>query len=147
MDGKSRKHLRSVRRAFSLVECIAAIVVLSVGIPPLLWAIRQAHVQRVNPIMASKAQWLAAEKLEDIIADRHSATRGWSYISSGNYASEASISGFPGFSRSVTITQTAADLSTVGTGYKKVVVTVNWTDAAQTVRSFALTTVLTDFAS
>ncbi|MCZ6542471.1 MAG: type II secretion system protein, partial [Planctomycetota bacterium] len=64
---------------FTLLETIAAVVILALAIPPMLWAVREAHIQRVNPMLASKARWLATEKLEDIIADRHSTTRGWAY--------------------------------------------------------------------
>ncbi len=118
---------------------------LSVAIPPLLWSVRQAHLQRVGPVMASKARWLAQEKLEDIIADRNSSTRGYTYVVQSNYPAEPTISGFPGFSRSVSLAETNADLTTPGSGYKKVTVTVTWTDASATSRSLAVTTVLTDY--
>ena len=62
------------RRGFTLIETIAAIVILAIALPPMLFAIRDAHVQRVNPVLVSQARWLATEKLEDILADRHSAS-------------------------------------------------------------------------
>lgn len=94
--------------------------------------------------MASTARWLAVEKLEDVIADRHSATRGYSYLISGNYAVEWTVTGFPAFGRSVAFVQTAADLSTPGAGYKRCTVTVTWTDQGAA-RSLAVATVLTDY--
>lgn len=130
---------------FTLIETIAAIVILTIAIPPMLWSIRQAQVQRVNPVQVSKARWLATERLEDIIADRHSTTRGYGYLITGNYPSEVPIAGFASFSRSVSINETAADLVTAGTGYKKATVTVNWTDATSTLRSLQLSTVITDY--
>lgn len=133
------------RRAFTLIESIAAVVILAIAIPPMLWSIRQAHVQRVNPMMASKARWLATEKLEDIIADRHSTTRDFSYLIAGNYSAENPVSGSPGFTRSVTFTQTAADLTTAGAGYMRATVTVGWTDASGTARSLVIATILTDY--
>ena len=132
-------------RGFTIVEAIAAIVVLAIAVPPTMWAIREAHVQRVNPRMASTARWLAVEKLEDAIADRHSITRGYGFVINDNYAAENPVTGFTGFTRSVTVTETGADLMTAGTGYKRVAVTVSWTDATSTSRSLTLTTVVTDY--
>jgi hypothetical protein len=118
---------------------------LSIAIPPMLWSVREAHMQRVNPVMASKARWLATEKLEDVIADRHSSTRGYDYLSAGNYTNESTIADFPGFTRAVTFNETGPDLSSVGTSYMTVTVTVSWTDAAATVQSLAVSTVLTEY--
>ncbi|MHC5002827.1 MAG: hypothetical protein ACYTJ0_06855, partial [Planctomycetota bacterium] len=130
-----------------LIETIAAIVVLSLGIPPMLWAVRGAHEHRANPLLYSRARWLATEKLEDVIADRHSTTRGYAYLDAVNYPAEATITGFPGFSRSVTLTETTADLVTAGTGYMTVEVTVSFTDAGGTARSLSVSTVLTEYSS
>lgn len=137
------KHHR--QRAFTLIEAIISIVVLSISVPPMFWAIRQAHINRVNPEMISRARWLATEKIETIIADRHSSTRGYTYLVTGNYPAESSITGFPGFTRSVSFTETTVNLSTAGTGYMKVTVTVGWTDATATARSLPISTVLTDY--
>lgn len=137
---------RRPHRGFTLIEAIACVVMLAALIPPTLWAIRESHRQRVNPMLASRARWLATEKLEDVIADRHSTTRGYGYLVSGNYAAESSISGFPGFTRQVAFVETAANLVSSGTGYKRITVTVNWTDAAGTARSLAIATVVTDYS-
>ena len=139
------RHVHRHRLGFTLIETIAAVVILTIAIPPMLWSIRQAHVQRVNPMQVSKARWLATEKLEDIIADRHSTTRGYGYIVAGNYPTENPIAGFPSFSRSISITETAADLSSAGTGYKKVTATVSWTDATATSQSLQISTIVTDY--
>jgi len=136
---------RLTQRGFTLVETVAAVIILSIAIPPMLWSIRQAQINRVNPMMVSKARWLATEKLEDIVADRHSSTRGYGYVIAANYPTENPVAGYTGFRRTVTITETAADLVTVGTGYKKVTVTVTWTDATATSRSLPLTTIVTDY--
>ena len=127
------------------MEAIVAIVVLSLAVPSMVWAIRMAHNGRVDPVQASRARWLASEKLEDVIADRNSTTRGYSYVVTANYPSEGSISGFPGFTRSVAITETGANLVSAGTGYKRVVVTVSYTGAAGTPRAMALSTVVTEY--
>lgn len=140
-------HRRTFRRTggFTLIETIAAIVILTIAIPPMLWAVRQAQVQRVNPMMVSKARWLATEKLEDIIADRHSTTRGYAYLVSANYPNENPVTGYANFTRTVTFNETTADLSTAGTGYMRATVAVGWTDTTGTARSLSLATILTDY--
>ena len=141
----SRLQTRASRRGFTMVEAIAAMVVLAISIPPTMWAIREAHVQRVNPRMASTARWLAVERIEDILADRHSTSRGYAYVVNANYAAESPVSGFVGFTRSVSIAETGSDLVSAGTGYKRVAVTVGWSDATTTTRSLTLTTQITDY--
>lgn len=133
------------RRGGTLIEAIAAVVILSVAIPPMLWALQGAHTTRADPVLATRARWLAAEKLEDIIADRHSTARGYSYVTGGSYPAENSVSGFAGFSRSVSIVETGASLSGAGTGYKTVTVTVGWRNGRGQATSCALATVLTSY--
>ena len=107
---------------------------------------RLARGQRADPVQVSRARWLATEKLEDIIADRHSGTRGWGYVAASNYPAEPSISGFAGFSRSVSINETDATLSTAGLGYKTVTVSVGFVDGKGASRSYSLATVVTDYS-
>ncbi|MHC5023414.1 MAG: type IV pilus modification PilV family protein [Planctomycetota bacterium] len=137
--------IRSRHHGFTLIETIAAIVILAVALPPMLYAVREAHLQRVAPVQASTARWLAVEKLEDIIADRHSTTRGYDYLIPANYTSETPVSGFGAYERSVTLTETLADLTTAGDGYMKVTVIVSWTDATGAARSLSISTVLTEY--
>lgn len=132
---------------FTLIEAIIAIVLLSISVPPMVWSLRQAHVQRVNPMMASQARWLATERLEDVIADRHSTLRGYDWVINANYAAEASVTGFPAFARSVNIVERAANLVSAGTGYKRITVTVSWTDATGVARNLAVATVVTEYGS
>jgi prepilin-type N-terminal cleavage/methylation domain-containing protein len=135
------------RTGFTLIETVAAIVMLAIAVPPMLNALREGHTQRVNPVLASTARWLAVERLEDIIADRHSGTRGWSYLVPGNYGAESPVTGFTGFDRTVTLTEYQADLSTADTdgGYMVVDVAVSWTDATATARTLTVTTVVTEY--
>jgi hypothetical protein len=139
-----RRRLHSAR-AVTLIEAIAAIVVIAVAIPPVMIAVREAAVRRVGPVQAGTARWLAGEKLEDIIADRHSTTRGYTYVIVGNYPAEGTVTGFTSFARSVAISETDATLVGAGTGYKKVTVTVTWTDYRGQARSLALSTVVTNY--
>jgi prepilin-type N-terminal cleavage/methylation domain-containing protein len=131
------------RRGFTLIEGIAAIVILSITVPPMLWSLRAAHRHRTGAVLASRARWLACEKLEDVMADRHG--RGYSYLTAANYPAEASISGFPAFSRIVTLTQTSADLVTPGSGYMRVECTVSYSDSG-VARSLTISTILTDYS-
>ncbi len=139
------------RRGFTVVETVAAVVILAIAVPPMLWALSESHHQRINPILFSKAGWLAAEKIEDIIADRHSVSgnRGYDFLDDANpeYDDEAmgSITGFPQFSRQVTFTETQADLATPGGGYKTVTVTVGWNDANGDARTLSVVTVVTEY--
>ena len=127
------------------METIVAIVVLAIAVPPMLWSIRQAQYDRANPVLASRARWLAVSMLEDVIADRHSATRGYDHLVTGNYPDEPTITGYTGFSRRVLLSETLADLATPGDGYMAVTVEVSWTDAGGTTRTLAVSTVLTEY--
>lgn len=133
------------RQGFTLIETIAAIVILAVAIPPMLWALRDAHAQRVNPILVSRARWMAAEKLEDVIADRHSSTRGWDYLAPANYPPETPVAGYPQFERRVTFNETGADLTSPGSGYMTIRVAVSWTDATGAERTLTVATVVTEY--
>jgi Tfp pilus assembly protein PilV len=133
------------RTGFSLIEAIGAVVLLSVAIPPMLWAIREAHIQRVDPMMISRAHWAVSDKLEQIVADRNSASRGYGYIVSSNYPPESAVPGAPGMNRSVTVTETGANLSSPGSGYKRVTVRVGWTDARSVPRTLAVSTVVSEY--
>ena len=145
MFPKHPTHHRSPRRAFTLIEAICAIVLLAVALPAMFWAVRDAAVRRADPALAIRARWLALEKLESIIADRHCTTRGYPYVTASNYPGEDSIAGFAGFSRSVAVAETGADLAGPGAGYKRVTVTVSYTNSRGQTSAFSLATVLTDY--
>lgn len=132
------------RRAFTLIEAISAVVILSLAMPGMLWAIRDSIRRRADPILLSRARWLAAEKLEDIIADAHAPTRGYSYIVNANYSAENPVSGFTGMNRSVSIVETAPKFL-AGTGWKTCTVTVAYTDGQNVSRSLQLSVVVTSY--
>ena len=136
---------RSNKRAFSLIETIVAIVIMSIAVPGMLWTVREAHIDRVNPTLASTARWLAIEKLEDVIADRHSTTRGYTYLIPGNYPAENPVAGYAAFSRTVSLNETLADLVTAGAGYMNVTVQLSWTDGEAQAQTLDISTVLTDY--
>ncbi len=136
---------RPFRRAFTLVETVICVVILSLAVPGVLWALSDANVQRVDPILANRARWLAQERLEDVLADRHSPARGYAYVTNANYAAENPVSGFAGFTRNVSITETGVTFG-AGTGYKTVTVSVGYQDARRISRSLTLSSVVTDYA-
>jgi type II secretory pathway pseudopilin PulG len=132
------------RRAFTLVEAITALVLLSIALPTMLWAIRDSVRRRADPILLSRARWLASEKLEDLIADAHSPSRGYSYVVNANYSAESPVSGFTGMNRSVSVVETAPKF-VAGTGWKTCTVTVTYTDGQNVSRSLQLSTVVTSY--
>jgi len=132
-------------RAFTLLEVVATLVILGVGLPALLATVRDATVRRASVQQQIVARWLACEKLEDVIADRHSATRGWSYVAAANYPAEATVNGFTAYARATAVAETGPDLVTAGTGYRKVTVTVTYRDAREGTKSVSIATVLTDY--
>lgn len=132
-------------RGFTLIEAIVAIVVLSIAMPAMLWALRESTAERVDPVMVTRARWLAAERLETLTADRHSATRGYGFVLTGNYPDETVITGFPGFTREVDVIEVGPRLQSGGTGYKLATVRVAWTDTRGQSRAFELSTVLAEY--
>ncbi|MCK4871379.1 MAG: type II secretion system protein [Phycisphaerales bacterium] len=139
---RKRRH-----QAFTLLEMIGIILVLAVAVPPTLFAVREASIDRASPVLISRARWLATAKLEDIIADRHSTTRGYAYLATANYPAENPIAGYPDFTRAVTFTETQADLVTPGAGCMTVTITITWPDPKHGTRSLAISTVLTDYSA
>jgi len=140
------------RAGFTLMETVAAMVILAVAVPPMLWAVTESQRQRINPMLASRARWLAVERIEDVIADRHSTTdRGYNWVVNLNdYVEEnpGDIDGNPGFKRSVGLKETGADLgvAVVGGGYLIVTVAVGWNDAKGITQTLEILTVLTDYS-
>lgn len=131
-------------RGFTLVESIVGLVLLSVSVPPMLWALAESRRSAAGPAQSDVAYWLATERMEDIAADRCSPGRGFAYLAAKNYPDEASIPGFPGFARSVTIEACGPDLKSPGSGFVRVRVAVQWTGGRGTPMSVAATTVLAE---
>jgi hypothetical protein len=126
---------------------LAALVLTSVALPPLLVAVRDATVRQAAVNQRTVARWLAHARIEEAIADRHSAhpARGYGPIVTSKFLVEPEVAGFPGFARRVDVVDRDHTLLAAGTGYKIVTVTVSWTDARSGPASLALQTVLTDY--
>lgn len=117
-------------------------MVLGVALPPMLWAIGAAQDQRVDSVMASRARWLAMEKLESIVADRYSPERGYDWLDEANYADEAAVAGYPDFSRSVAITPVGADLEPGEDVHRRATVSVSYESARGETQTVSLSVVL-----
>ena len=104
------------------------VVILSVGLPPLVVSFVEASMQSIYPSNASVATFLAIERMEEIVARRYRGTDGYEAVAVANFPAESPVSGFAGFSRSVTVSFTDATLAPAGSdqGYKKVRVSVTW---------------------
>jgi type II secretory pathway pseudopilin PulG len=131
-------------RSFTLVELVAVMVVVSIAFMPLGFAVGDAVGRQAGTNQRIVARWLTQGRIEEILADRHSATRGYSAVVTGSYTT-GGVSGFPGFTRAVTISEFNHTLSAAGTGYKVVSVTTSWTEPVRGATSFQLQTVITDY--
>ncbi len=139
----TRRHHRT--NGFTLIEMIAAMVILAVAIPPMLFALRQATMDRIDPVRFSQARWLATERLEDILADWRSATRGYDFVAAANYPDESPVRDHSAFSRGVRIVESGPDLRTAGAGCKTVTVAVTWTDSRGRPRTLEVAAVMTEW--
>ncbi len=134
MTRDAQRHMRDGRAGFTLIEVVAALVVLGIAVPPVLAFLAQSGVKGVFPERQTAAYFLAIEKLETIIADRHSPTRGYAYLTAANYPEEALADGF---TRTVAFQEVApTNLSTVqpGSGYLRITVTVSYSNPAGSYR-------------
>lgn len=129
-------HSHCTRRGLTLVELMASVVVLAVALPPVLSVFAQASKAQVLAELQATSYFLATTKMEEILADRHAATRGFSHLSTSNYPSESPVLGYPGYGRSVTFREVdAVDLTTtdIGSGYLEVTVTVSYAGPGESV--------------
>jgi len=127
-----RRMHRFQRRSTTIIEVVVAIVILSVALPSLMMAFAEASVQSIGPYRQSIGSFLAIERMEEIVARRYRGTDGYDAITTGNFGSESSLSGFPGYARDVAVAFVDGNLNIVGSdqGYKRVTVTVSWDNGA-----------------
>lgn len=118
-----------VERGFTIIELVVAIVVLGIAVPPLLAFFAQTGEASVRSERETTAYFLAMEKIEEVVADRHASGRGYAYLDAANYPSENPVSGFASYQRSVAFEEVdPSDLETAqsGSGYMKATVTVSY---------------------
>lgn len=127
MTAMKRTSRSTLRRSTTIIETVAAIVILSVALPTLISTYADASRQSIKPYQQSIASMLAIERMEEIIARRYRGTDGYDAVNTTNFPAESPVSGFAGFDRSVTVSYVNADLSVAGSdqGYKLVTVDVS----------------------
>ncbi len=127
---------RTRRNGITLVDVVAALVILSVALPPLVSSFAESAMQTIGPAKMNVAALLAIERMEEIVARRNQAN-GYAQVVAANFPAESPVTDYPGFDRSVTVTEVAADLSTPqpGSGLKHVTVWVQWESGAREVQT------------
>ncbi|HPF39903.1 MAG TPA: hypothetical protein P5081_02010 [Phycisphaerae bacterium] len=115
------------RRSATIIETVAAIVILSIALPGLISAFAEASHQSIRPYQQSIASMLAVERMEEIIARRCRGTDGYDAVTTANFPAESPVSGFPAFSRTVSVSYVDSALNAAGSdqGYKLVTVKVS----------------------
>ncbi len=132
----ARAPASSVRRATTIIEIVAALVILSIALPPLVVSFADAARQSIYPVNASAASFLAIDRMEQIVARRYRDDGGYDAVTTASFPDEGSLTGFPGFARSVSVSYVDQDLNPAGSdvGYKLVRVGVSWNGGAGEVR-------------
>ena len=114
-----------MKRAFSLVELIIMIFVLTIGFGTMLLILRSANIDNASAHFATVGGKLAQGRLEEIMADRR--TQGFAYIDNSNYPDEDPVVNFRGYQRTVNIYYVDLndlDTEVASSNYKRVDVTV-----------------------
>ena len=113
---------RANMQGFSLVELIAVIVLLAVGLVALLQVFGTAARSIGNNVDGQLGAQLAQERAERVLADRR--VRGYSYMVAGNYPNEPAITGFANYARTTMFTPLAVAPCATGGTCQTVMVTV-----------------------
>ena len=134
------------RRGATVIELVACIMILAVALPSLLKTFAEASMKSMHPANEAMASFLAIDRMEEIVARRYRGTDGYSAVTTANFPNESPVSGFTGFTRSVTVTTVTSSLAGSGSdvGYKKVRVTVSWNSGAN---SLVIERIFADFGT
>jgi len=154
----------SRRRAFTLVESLAVVVVLSVAIPPAVSMMVDSAAAQVGSVMQTRATWFATAILENVIADANSddANLGFAALADSNAYLTTPTTGLNdrmsatttfyaglGFSHVVFIGALSDATGTV-TGdvnqdvFRTIAVLVTWTTLEGDSRTLTISSVVTD---
>ena len=131
---KLRRVIFKARRrqsGVSLVELTFIIIFLGVAPASTITMVSTGVTQRIDSESLSLASMLAEQKLEEIRGDKNG--RGYFYLTSQNYATEANAGGYSGYTRATNITTYQ--------NYKKVEVVVS----KENVPSVTLVTFFTNY--
>ncbi|MBI3594341.1 MAG: hypothetical protein HY200_05225 [Nitrospirae bacterium] len=109
-----------------MIISIVLLAILSSGLMAMFTTFSKSNGDPSVNILSSE---LAQERMEQIIADKENPARGFPYLTNANYPVENPVTGFPNFSRSVSIiyVDPAGNLSVAAAGttnYKNITVTV-----------------------
>ena len=121
----------SNQTGFTLVELALTVIIVGICFMSLVAVFSTSLVGSSDSEHITIATFLAQEKMEQILADKNG--RGYSYIVNSNYPAEDPVPGYPGYSRSVVITEVS--------DYKIVVVRVSHLDSSDV----ELTTEVTNY--
>lgn len=107
-------------RGFSTLEIVTTILFLGIAIPALVNLFGYSYVSGVTHEVETRSVTLCKQKLEDIMADKLSPSRGYSWVTTaGRYGTET-ITG--GYTRTVDVV--ASGRSFMGVPYAEVTVRV-----------------------
>ena len=125
----------SDQSGFTFVEAVIAIVVIGIGLVGLTTIFANSAQNVAGIDQSVTATYLASERLEQLISNRHAG--GYNTVAVGT-TTEASVAGFAGFSRVTTIqfvqpSGSIFDVVQSDAGYKKIQVTVSWVAPAGSV--------------
>ena len=133
-----------MKRAATIIEVVAAVVILGIAMPTLMRAFTDSAKQSIQPTNATIASFLAIERMEEVIARRYKSTSGYADLIAANFANETPVTGFTRFNRTVTFSEVTSSLAASGSpvGYRKARVTVSWNSGAS---SLVIERVFADF--
>lgn len=132
------------KKAFTLVELVLALAVMSVGLISLLLVLRNAYMSNAASQFITMANELAEARLDEIVADCK--RYGFGYVDKDKYPDEDPVRGFPNCKREVEIYYVELGNLGAATGssaYKKVVVAVK--NRVEPERDVRLATILSDY--
>jgi type II secretory pathway pseudopilin PulG len=113
--------LRRCQRGYTVIEVIVTILFVGLALPSIILLFTQSMSGSAEFHTDARALRMAEQKIEQILADRLSPTRGYNWVTApGRYPSESLGDGF---TRTTTITTAGKVLN--GVAYAEVVITVS----------------------
>lgn len=105
------------KTGFTLIELVIVILMVGIFLPAMFQTMQTGIIQDSEIYLGQQQLFLAEASMEEVTADRNSPSRGFPYLSSGNYGSST---GIPGFTRQVQVSNTTV----MGKPAKNVTVTI-----------------------
>jgi prepilin-type N-terminal cleavage/methylation domain-containing protein len=114
-------------RAFTIIELMLTMVIISVGMLGIMTLFENASRGALQADLNGVALGLVREKLEWVVVDK--VRDGYAWVDNSKYSTESFSGDYSVYSRTTNIYEvSSSDLATseVGSGYKRVDVTVSW---------------------